>query len=287
MLANPDPHYASPPITRAPLLLGLSFALLSVALLFVAARIIVKWKLKQLGKEDVFIVMSAVCPDPFQLSCLIRTIVLTSRPGDDVSALADHPHQYVPTLTAFLRTHPRSDQVRLRHAHQRSPPRMDPDLPQGLPLLLLYLPTNTSQFYFAMGILGGTPSAFNKLSMLTFYLRLSPHPTFRTMCHLCIAYTALTYTAISIVNVFGCIPISGAWSSNPDLHAKCISKAGFYYFIAINNIALDMVMLILPIPILLKLRVSVRVKIGLVAMFTMGFLYALPIPAHGSANLWG
>lgn len=53
------------PVTRTSLLLGLSFGLHFLALLFVAARITVKWKLKQLGKEDVFIIMAAVCsPSP-------------------------------------------------------------------------------------------------------------------------------------------------------------------------------------------------------------------------------
>lgn len=52
------------PVTRAPLLLGISFSLYFVALIFVSLRILVKSKLGKLGMEDVLIVISAVCSPP-------------------------------------------------------------------------------------------------------------------------------------------------------------------------------------------------------------------------------
>lgn len=54
-----DPLHTSPP-SRAPLVLGVNYALLFVVMLFVGARLVVKGKLGKLGIEDVLIVISTV-----------------------------------------------------------------------------------------------------------------------------------------------------------------------------------------------------------------------------------
>lgn len=46
--------------TRAPILLCIGFALHLLAVLCVGARVLVKWKLGRLGREDVLIVISTV-----------------------------------------------------------------------------------------------------------------------------------------------------------------------------------------------------------------------------------
>lgn len=41
------------------------------------------------------------------------------------------------------------------------------------------------------------------------------------------------------------------------------------------NIFIDILLLVLPIPIVLRLRLGWRVRLGLVAMFSMGFLFVV------------
>lgn len=52
------------PATRAYLVLGVNYSLFLLAFLFVSARILVKAKLRKLGREDVLIVFSTVCNNP-------------------------------------------------------------------------------------------------------------------------------------------------------------------------------------------------------------------------------
>lgn len=51
------------PATRAYLVLGVNYPLFFLAFLFVSARILVKTKLRKLGREDVLIVFSTVSSD--------------------------------------------------------------------------------------------------------------------------------------------------------------------------------------------------------------------------------
>lgn len=64
--------------TRAPIFLGIGFALHFLAVLFVGARVLVKWKLGRLGRDDVLIVISTVS---YPAGCLILSSItsLTAR----------------------------------------------------------------------------------------------------------------------------------------------------------------------------------------------------------------
>lgn len=114
---------------------------------------------------------------------------------------------------------------------------------------------------------------FTKTSMLFFYLRLATEPRFRIICYLSIAYTTLSSIAVLLVNLFGCTPISGSWDRRPSDHSICITTPAFYYCSEISNAFTDLLLIVLPIPILVRLQLRWQVKLGLVAMFTMGFLW--------------
>ncbi|KAL0635210.1 hypothetical protein Q9L58_005856 [Maublancomyces gigas] len=145
--------------------------------------------------------------------------------------------------------------------------------------------------YAATGI-ANIPFALNKLSMLHFYLHLVPNPNFRRICHISIAYLIIIYTSITLINWFGCSPISAAWKHDPSIPSTCITKNTYHYVNAVNNTITDILLLVLPIPVLLQLRLSMRAKLGLIVMFSMGFVYVpyslslsrVPMtPAHSAA----
>lgn len=134
-------------------------------------------------------------------------------------------------------------------------------------------PSNShSQISFATIVIGSMPYIFTKTSMLCFYLRLAPHPTFRILCYLSAAYIILSSSAATFVNLFGCSPISGGWDREPSLHSTCVTNSTFYYFSAVNNMATDVLLLGLPIPILVRLQLRTRVKFCLITMFSTGSL---------------
>lgn len=121
-------------------------------------------------------------------------------------------------------------------------------------------------------MLGGIPFGLNKVSMLCFYLRLAPHPNFRILCYLFMTFLILLHSGFVLINLAGCYPIAGGWNHDRSFHAKCITNTTFYYTMSFSGTTTDILLLGLPIPILLQLKVPKMVKLGLVVMFTMGFL---------------
>ncbi|KAL5395856.1 hypothetical protein PMIN06_004333 [Paraphaeosphaeria minitans] len=115
-------------------------------------------------------------------------------------------------------------------------------------------------------------TTFIKLSLLSFYLRLSNGP----------AFSALVYCAIFIVIGFGigsvitvllqCIPLSSLWDAEAAKGAKCIKLVDFYYANAAINLTNDVVILFLPIKVLWGLHMPLRQRIGLCGLFGLGGL---------------
>ena len=112
---------------------------------------------------------------------------------------------------------------------------------------------------------------FAKLSILIFYLRLSPQQWFRTLVFLLIGAVG-SYTVVYIIlNVFPCRPIAAAW--NLDIEdAKCIDPWNAYWALSILNILMDVATLVLPIPVVVKLNIPIRQKVSLCFLFATGIL---------------
>lgn len=85
-------------------------------------------------------------------------------------------------------------------------------------------------------------------------------------------YIVCMSTAMFLVNIFGCDPIYAGWTNDPTLKAKCVNKPALYMTSGVNNLVTDVILLILPIPILMRLNLSWRRLLGLVFVFSMGFL---------------
>lgn len=115
---------------------------------------------------------------------------------------------------------------------------------------------------------------FTKLSLLTFYTRLSSEKSF----------LVLVYIGIFIVTGFGigsitavllqCIPLSMIW--DPNQPGSCFRVIHFYYANAALNITTDVAILILPMKILWGLHMPVRQRISLCGLFSLGSLYVIP-----------
>lgn len=122
-----------------------------------------------------------------------------------------------------------------------------------------------------------TPSAtFIKLSLLTFYLRLSNGPRFLVLVYV-IIFVVIGFGVGSVTAILlQCIPLSALWDSKVMETAKCIQLTNFYYANAGINIATDVVILLLPLRILWGLHMPLRQRISLCALFGLGGLYVYP-----------
>lgn len=175
-------------------------------------------------------------------------------------------------------TSPFSDQIRLRYACYRHPSGLVARVRQGKPPPTPphnprhHLVLTSRQYSYAQVFVACMPYPLTKVSMLFFYLRLAPLPTFRKVCFSIITYILAASTVVTLLNLFSCTPVSGGWDHSPELGAKCINATNFYYFYGSMSVVTDVLLMVLPIPILLRLQLRRKVKYGLVAMFVTGTL---------------
>jgi hypothetical protein len=121
-------------------------------------------------------------------------------------------------------------------------------------------------------IMYATSLAFTKLSILLFYLRLSPHTWFRLSVWGLAATVVVYVTVYDLISIFGCRPIAASWDLRLAPTATCMDQLTKYMALSILNIIIDVLTLALPIPIVARLQIARRQKISVCAIFATGIL---------------
>ncbi|KAL9602062.1 MAG: hypothetical protein Q9219_002058 [cf. Caloplaca sp. 3 TL-2023] len=80
------------------------------------------------------------------------------------------------------------------------------------------------------------------------------------------------YVATTLVKVWECIPRERIW--NKDVQGHCISVSSLLNTSGIFNSATDIMILLVPIKSVWRLQMSTARKVGVAAIFTVGFLCA-------------
>lgn len=114
-------------------------------------------------------------------------------------------------------------------------------------------------------------NGFVKLSLLTFYLHLSPQRWFRVAVWTSIVIVALYTTIITFMMVFVCNPPRKAFDFK-EQGGTCIEAGILYMATAVSNIITDAILFILPIPMIYKLHMPKVQKIGAIVVFGIGSL---------------
>ncbi|KAH8819336.1 hypothetical protein F5884DRAFT_717660 [Xylogone sp. PMI_703] len=107
-----------------------------------------------------------------------------------------------------------------------------------------------------------------KLSLLIFYIRLSPVQLYRFAVYFGIFFIAGSNIGLAFATAFPCKPLELAW--NPLILGTCIDRPATYKATAILGLMVDIYIIILPIPTVINLQIPRRQKIGLIALFTVG-----------------
>jgi len=124
------------------------------------------------------------------------------------------------------------------------------------------LKTCTSVFY-CLGIM------FVKLSLLLFYLQVSPMPKFRLAVYSLI-FVVVGYSIASVfVVIFSCFPVAKSWDVTITT-GFCLNLPVFYITNLSLNSATDIAVLILPIPMLWNVRMPMREKIAVAGILMTG-----------------
>ncbi|KAK6511776.1 hypothetical protein TWF481_000681 [Arthrobotrys musiformis] len=138
----------------------------------------------------------------------------------------------------------------------------------------------TLRYWFAYQILYPLVLLFIKLSILAFYLKISPQKWYRYTVYGVGIFVIAWSIAFIFAYIFECPDPSIAWSL--DFPRGCVNLPALYYSSASINIASDLIILLLPIPVLQKLQIDRRRKLALIAIFSVGFVAV----AGSVARLW-
>ncbi|KAK2041822.1 integral membrane protein [Colletotrichum somersetense] len=112
-------------------------------------------------------------------------------------------------------------------------------------------------------------NGFTKLSLLTFYLRLSPQRWFRISVWVGIVVVCLYTGCITTLMIFHCNPVRKAFVFKI-AEGTCLDVGILYMATAVSNILTDIVLFILPMPTLFSLRMKMGLKIGAAVIFAIG-----------------
>jgi hypothetical protein len=117
---------------------------------------------------------------------------------------------------------------------------------------------------------------FTKLSILTFYIQLSPYRGFKKLVTILIVVVIGYCFASSVFEIFACRPITKRWDITI-VHGSCGNLPLFYFIFLGFNTLTDFGMLLLPIPLLWNVQIPKRQKVGLGFILMTGSLYATSI----------
>ncbi|KAH7170080.1 hypothetical protein EDB81DRAFT_152127 [Dactylonectria macrodidyma] len=110
--------------------------------------------------------------------------------------------------------------------------------------------------------------AFSKLSVLFFYIRISPDRVIRRAVHTLIAVVAVYTVVYILLMIFRCRPISSGWDMT--VEGECINNIVPMLTLSIANIVIDLFILTLPIRIVIPLQIPLRQKVSLALLFATG-----------------
>lgn len=117
-------------------------------------------------------------------------------------------------------------------------------------------------------------NGFVKISLLTFYLHLSPQKWFRTAVWASIVVVALYTIVITFMMFFNCSPPQKQFDFSIT-GGSCIDAAILYMATAVSNIITDVMLFLLPIPMVYQLHMPRPQKAGAIIVFGIGSAYVV------------
>jgi hypothetical protein len=110
--------------------------------------------------------------------------------------------------------------------------------------------------------------SFAKVSLLIFYLRLSPQMWFKLSVWATLIFIGGYTIGIFFALIVACDPIASSY--NITIMGECINRPALYIATAVVNIMSDIILFCLPLPFVIKLQVPRRQKLGLLFIFLLG-----------------
>ncbi|KAF1995169.1 hypothetical protein P154DRAFT_380442, partial [Amniculicola lignicola CBS 123094] len=128
------------------------------------------------------------------------------------------------------------------------------------------------QWFYGAQIVYKVVPTLNKISITCLYYRIFAvsAKSFRTACHITLAFFIATGLAFTIGTVFQCQPIAAFWDKTIT-GAKCFENEPWWISFAVIQILSDVWLMALPMRQVMKLSMTKTEKIGLCCVFSTGF----------------
>ncbi|KAI0161225.1 hypothetical protein GGR57DRAFT_351303 [Xylariaceae sp. FL1272] len=116
-----------------------------------------------------------------------------------------------------------------------------------------------------------------KICIICFYLRIfAAVEKFMIICYITIAYCVCFLIATFLAQIFGCSPISQAWTGwSGQTQGTCFDTNAFWWAHSALNIATDLWIMAIPISQIRKLQMSLKRKVYLSLMFSVGIIITI------------
>ncbi|KAF7554311.1 hypothetical protein G7Z17_g3015 [Cylindrodendrum hubeiense] len=115
-----------------------------------------------------------------------------------------------------------------------------------------------------------------KLSLVLFYKRLAARGSkLQIVYNVVLVLIAASWTMIFFDILFQCFPHDKRWSLDPDYQCDATSSNINYWLTILFNICSDVIIISLPITMVLKLQMKLKQKLGVMAIFALGFFVVI------------
>lgn len=117
----------------------------------------------------------------------------------------------------------------------------------------------------------------SKLSILAFYLRLSPQRWFRVITFSLMGAAACYVMIYTFMFIFRCDPVEKGWYNMIET-GSCMDSKTIMTVLSVLNIVMDVMTLMLPIPVIMKLNMRLAQRISIILIMSSGvFVCAIAI----------
>lgn len=123
-------------------------------------------------------------------------------------------------------------------------------------------------FFWIYQIFYKVAICFNKLAMLTLYLRVFVEKSFQRICWTTVGVVLAGTLSFVIATTTECLPVELNW--NKTIHGKCVNNSALRWSWAGFNTMTDIWVALLPISCIWKLQMSTSKKVGVLIVFALG-----------------
>lgn len=118
---------------------------------------------------------------------------------------------------------------------------------------------------------------FSRLSILAFYLRLSPQRWFRVFTFSLMGIASCYVIIYTFLFIFRCKPIAKNWDVSIT-KGTCVDTSTVMTVLSVANIVMDVLTLLLSVPVIMRLNMRLALAISVILIFSSGiFVCAIAI----------